>query len=126
MRERRLDRILGDCVENHALHGDAIQGALLLQNFQEMPGNGLAFTIRVRCENEAVGALDRLGDLVHDLLRIGLDLPAHLKIIVGQNRAVLGRQVAHMAIGRDDLVVRAQILVDSFRLCGAFDDDDVH
>ena len=91
-----------------------------------MPGNSLALAIRVGCENEAAGAFDRLGDLVHDLLRVGLHLPRHFEIVVGQDRTVLRRQIADVPVRGDDLIVRAQILVDSFRLRGAFDNDDVH
>src|SRR5690606_5363011 len=39
---------------------------------------------------------------------------------------VLGRQVADMAEGRQNLVVRAEIFVDGLGLGGRLDDDDVH
>ena len=91
-----------------------------------MPGYRLAFAIRVGREDQPARAFHRLGDLIHDPLGIGLDLPAHLEILVRQNGPVLRRQIAHMAIGRDDLVAVPEILVDGFRLRGAFDNDDVH
>src|SRR6185369_10088723 len=42
------------------------------------------------------------------------------------DRAVLGRQVADVTVGRQDGVVRAQVLVDGLGLGRALDDDDVH
>ena len=60
------------------------------------------------------------------LAAFGVDLPDHREIVVGIDRAVLGRQVADVAEGGQDLVVRAEILVDRLRLGGRFDDDDVH
>src|SRR5438270_11961290 len=50
--DRFLDRFLGDLVEEHALRGQAA-GDLLL----DVPGDGLAFAIRVGGEQHAVGVL---------------------------------------------------------------------
>ena len=60
------------------------------------------------------------------LFGFAVDLPRHGEILVRQDRAVLGRQIADMAVAGDDLVVAAQIFVDGFRLGGRFDDDDFH
>ena len=35
---------------------------------------------------------------------LAVDVPVHLEVVVGLHRAVLGRQIAHMAEGRDHLV----------------------
>jgi hypothetical protein len=47
MRDRVLNRPLGDFVEHHPLHRLIVQQIALAQNFVQMPGNGLAFAIRV-------------------------------------------------------------------------------
>ena len=57
---------------------------------------------------------------------LSIDLPGHREIGIRENRAILCRQVADMAIAGDDLVVVAQILVDGLRLRRRFDDDDFH
>src|SRR3546814_20465349 len=72
---------------------------------------------------EAVGALQRAGDVVDAPLRIGLDLPVHLEILVRPDGAVLARQVADMAVAGEDRIVRAEILVDGLRLGRRFADD---
>ena len=67
-----------------------------------------------------------MGDVVDALLRLRVDLPEHLEIIVGVDRTVLGRQVADMAKGRQDLVAGAKILIDRLRLGRQLDNDNFH
>ena len=119
-------RLLGDGVEDDAADRLVLQHALALQHFEHMPGNGLALAIRVGGEDQPVGVLHRLGDVGQPLGRRAVDLPGHGEIVVGLHRAVLGRQVADMAEGGQNLVVAAEIFVDRLRLCRRFDDDDVH
>ena len=61
-----------------------------------MPGDRFAFAVRVGGEDEPVGALYGLGDFFERFAAFGVDVPSHREIIVGQDRAVLGRQVADM------------------------------
>ena len=68
-----------------------------------MPGNGLALAVGVGGEDQAVGALDRAGDIIDALLRLGIEIPAHGEIFVGAHRTVLGGEVADMAVGSHDL-----------------------
>ena len=91
-----------------------------------MPGNGFALAIGVGGEDEPVAALQRRRDVGQALGRLAVDLPGHGEILVGANRAVLGGQIADMAIGGKDGEVLAQILVDRLGLGGRFDDDDGH
>ena len=60
------------------------------------------------------------------LARLVVDLPEHVEIVLGIDRSVLGRQVAHVAERRQDLVAGAKIFVDRFRLGRQFDDNDIH
>ena len=57
---------------------------------------------------------------------LAVDLPVHGEVLVGPHRAVLRRQVAHMAVAGQHLVAAAEILVDGLGLGRRFDDDDVH
>ena len=91
-----------------------------------MPGNRLAFAIRVGGEDQLVGLFDRVRDFLHDFLGLRVDIPVHLEVFVGLDRAVLGRQVAHVAERGDDLVTAAQVFVDGLGLGSRFHDYDVH
>ena len=112
---------LGDLVERHAPSLGVGQGQRLLQ----VPGDGLAFAVRVG------GEIDRLGRRGL-LLQPGQQFLAVLQDAVGRHPAVfdvdaeaaLG-QVADMALARHDVVIRPQILIDGLRLRRRFDDHEV-
>ena len=126
MLHRVRDRLLGDGVEHHALDLVVLERALLLQHLQHVPGDGFALAIRVGREDQAVGALQGLGDVIEPAGRLGIDLPDHLEIGVGIDGAVLGREVADMAERGQNLVGRAQILVDRLGLRRRLHNDDIH
>ena len=101
-------RLLGDGVEHHALDRLLLERVLLLEHFQHVPGDRFALAVGVGGQDQLVGALDRPGDVVEALLGLGVDLPDHAEIVLGIDRAVLGRQVADMAEGGQYLVARRQ------------------
>ena len=115
---------LGDGVEHNALDDLVLEHFLGAQHFQHMPGNGLAFAIRVGRQDYGVGVFDGLGDIGKPLASLGVDLPLHLKIVLDVHRAVFGGQVAHMAERGENLVIPAKIFVDRLGLGRRFDDDD--
>ena len=98
----------------------------LLQHFQHMPGDRLAFAVRVGGEDQLVGALQGVGDVLDALLGAVVDLPGHGEIVVRLHRAVLGGQVADMAEARQHLVAGAQIFVDGLGLGRGLDNEDIH
>ena len=126
MLHRVRDRLLGDGVEHHALDLVVLDRALLFQDLQHVPGDGLALAIRVGGENQAVSALEGLGNVVEPAGRLGVDLPDHLEIGVGIDGAVLRGQVADMAKRGQNLVGRAQILVDRLGFRRRLHNDDIH
>ena len=126
MAEGLLDGALGHLVEDDAADLHVAQGLAAVQLLGDVPGDGLALAVRVGRQIEPRGALEGLGDLLQPLVRPRVDRPDHGKAVVRQHRAVLGRQVAHMAIAGQDPVAVAQVLVDGFRLGRRFDDNDVH
>ncbi len=73
-----------------------------------MPGDRLALAIRVGGEDQPLRGLEGGCDLGDPLGRPAVDLPGHGEILVGAHRAVLGRQVADMAVGGQNLVVPAR------------------
>ena len=126
MLHRLGDRRLGDGVEDDPLDRRGLDRLAAGQILQHVPADRLALAIGVRGQDQAVGALERLGDVREALGRFAIDLPAHGEIIVRPHRAILGGQVAHVAIGGQHRVVGAKITVDGFRLGGALDDDNFH
>ena len=121
------DCILGDRVEDDTLDWRVLlQGAALAQGFHEVPADGFAFAIGVGREDQRVGFFQRRCDLGDTLGRFGICLPHHREIIVRIDRTILGGKVTDMPVGRQDLIVLAEILVDGFRLCGRLDDDKFH
>jgi hypothetical protein len=62
-------------VEHDAGDVDAVERLALVQDLADMPGNRLALSIRVRRQQQAVRALQRLGDRRQVLFRFFVDLP---------------------------------------------------
>src|SRR5262249_36933289 len=94
-------------------------------DFEHVPGNGLALAVGVGRQNELLGALDGLGDLREALGCLGIDLPDHPEIVFGVDRAVLGRQVAHVAERGQHLVAGAKIFVDGLAVGRCLDNENV-
>ena len=99
---------------------------LLLEHLEHVPGDRLALAVGVGGQDQLVGAFDRPGDVVEALLGLVVDLPEHAEIVLGIDRSVLGRQVAHMAERGQHLVAGAKVFVDRLGLGRRLDDDDIH
>ena len=97
MRHRLGHRRLGDGVEGDALDLGR-QRLALPQHFLDVPADRLALTIGVGREDQRVGLLRRVGDRLQLLGLVGIGFPLHREARVRIDRAVLGRQVADMAI----------------------------
>ena len=123
---RLLDRVLGHRVEHDAVDALVLEQLLALKNLMDVPGDGLAFAVRVGREDHAVGVLHCSANVAQPLGGLGVDLPAHREIVVRVDRAVFGREIPHMAERGVDLVVLAQIFVDGLRLGRRLDDHDFH
>ena len=121
-----LNGAFGDLVKHNALDVDVVEQAAFTQQLLDMPGNRLAFAIRVRGQIQCLGALERIHNGLDGFLGPGVYRPVHLEVFIRPDRAILGRQVADMPIGGEDGVVRTKILVDGLGLGRRFDDDDVH
>ena len=96
------------------------------QRFLQMPADRLALTVRVGRKDQHRIRLERFGDCAHVLLAVRGDLPLHLEAVLGVDRSILGRQVAHVPVGREYGVLGPEILVDGLCLGRRFDDDDGH
>ena len=91
-----------------------------------MPRNRLPFSIGVGGEDQAVRLLGVVGDFLEAALLVPVELPVHREILVRAHAAILGRQVANMAVGGEDLEVLAEVFLDGFRLGRRFYDDQLH
>ena len=96
------------------------------QSLGQMPGNRLALAVRVGGEDQLIIGFQRLGDRLEVLAAVGGDLPHHGEIVVRVDRAILGRQVADMAIRGQNGIVAAQIFVDCLGFGRGFYNDNRH
>src|SRR5688500_18654511 len=106
------DRIARDLVEHHAMHVLALEGIQVLEQLGEMPGDGLAFAIRVGREVERTGFLQSPRDGLNVLLVLVEDLVAHRKAMLRIDRTFLRYQIAHVPIRSQYLEILAEILLD--------------
>ncbi len=90
-----------------------------------MPGNGLAFAVKVGRQIERVGLLDRLDDGVDVLLVLFDQVVVHREIVIGIDGAFLRHQITHVTVRREDLEILAEVFVDRLGLGGRFDDKQV-
>ena len=97
LRCRGTDQNRPDGVEHHALNLLVLDRALLFQDLQHVPGNRFTLAIRVGCENQPGGALERFGDIVESACRLRVDLPDHLEVGLRIDRSLLRREIADMA-----------------------------
>ena len=126
MAHRVLHRLLRHGVEYDPVDPLVLQELLAPEDLVDVPGDRLPLAVGVGGEDDAVGVLDGGADIVEALGGLGVDLPAHCEIIVGIDRAVLGREVAHVTERGVDVVILAQIFVDGLGLGRRLDDYDFH
>ncbi len=126
------DRVLGDLVEHHTLDGD-----LRLENFLEVPGDGLALAVLIGGEEEFVGVLQQVLELLDLGLLVGVDHIDRLEVVfdvhteaadlagvlLGHLACAAGK-VADVPDARLDDVARAEIALDRLRLGRRLDDDE--
>ena len=98
MRDGFADRARGDFGEHHAMQRAVLQQTAFAQDFRDVPGNRLAFAIRVGRQKQGFSGFGGLGDRLDVLLVLVDRLVTHREIITGVDRTFLRHQVAHMAI----------------------------
>ncbi|MNH91561.1 hypothetical protein D3C73_441280 [compost metagenome] len=118
--------LFGDGVEDDTLYRLVAEHLLLLQEIENVPGNGFTFAIRVGRKKQAVGAFYGIGDVLHAFLRRAVDLPGHFEILIGKHGAVFRGKIADVAKGCENLITRAQILIDRLGFGGRFYNDNIH
>ena len=79
-----------------------------------MPRNRFALSVRVGRQDQTVSRLGKIGNRLELLGLVGVVFPLHRKAIVRVNRTVFGRQIADVAVGREDAEVLAQIAFNGF------------
>lgn len=126
------DRVLGDLVEDHPVDGN-----LGLQDLEEVPRDGLALAVLIGGEEEFVGVLQQVLELLDlsllvsvdhvDRLEVVLDVhaeAAHLAgVLLGHLRGAVGK-VTDVPDARFDDIAGAEIALDRLRLGRRLDDDE--
>ena len=121
MVEGVLDGPLGDLVE-----GDAVRFVLVeVEGFLQVPGDGFALAVRVGREIDGLGPGGLLLEAGQKLLAVGQRLIGRPPALLDVDAELLVRQIAHVALARGDLIVRAEIFIDRLGLGRRFDDDQV-
>ncbi len=123
--DRLANRIARDLVERHPVHSLAVELAARPQDLLQVPGDGLAFPVRVGRQIEGFRFLQAADDAFHMTLVLRQHLVAHRVAVLRIDRAFLGHQVTHVPVRGQDLKVLAQVLLDGFRFRGRFDDDQI-
>ena len=113
---RLFDRVFGYFVKYDAIYWLVVERFFLLEQFGQMPGNRLAFPVRVSREIECFGVFERLNDCVNVFLVSLDDLVLHRETLFGINRAFFGHEVANMAVRGHDIKVLAEVLADGLGL----------
>ena len=113
-------------IKDHPLRMDVMKAVVVFQRLHDMPGNGLPFPIRVGGEIKMIATPNGLGNCLHPLGGLVVGDIGHGEIFIGQDRAILGWQIAHMTVAGQHNIVVPKIFVDGFGLGRRFDDDNVH
>src|SRR5262249_46476031 len=119
MLEGRLDRALRDLVE----HDPVRLGLRHPQLLGQVPSNRLAFTIRVRCDEQGIRPLGHLLQVVQYLLLGGQDMVDGLEALLLVHAQLALGQIADVPHGRLNDVLRVQILLDRLDLGRRLDND---
>src|ERR1017187_6987899 len=114
-------RVLRDFVE---LDTEKLGAVLLaLQDLPQMPGNRLAFPIRIGRQVNLLGTLRGLLQFGDQCFPLGGDLVRGLELLLNLNTELALRQIPDVTHGGLHTEVRAQVLVDRLRFRGRFNDD---
>src|SRR5689334_22426235 len=108
MRDGVEDGRLGYRVEDDSLNFRLAERAALLEGLQNVPGDGLALAVGVGGEDKPVRALYGISDVFQALLSLRVDLPDHGEVGIGVDRAVFGRQIAHVPVTGEHAVIAAK------------------
>ena len=126
VRDGLLHFALGNFVEHSAVEGAlAVDEAVFLEDFVDVPGDGLTLAVRVGREIDGGGFLRGLQDGL-DVLFLVLfadDVVLHREAVRGVDSAFLGHEVADVAVAGKHLETCSQVLLDGLGLGGRFDDD---
>ena len=101
VRHRLAHPVLGDLVEVDPAHPPVTDRITVLQPAQHLPGDRLALAVRIGGEDQALGICERGPDATQHPARPARRRVGHREAVLGPDRAVLRRQVAHMSHARE-------------------------
>ena len=120
-----LHGLLGDLVEHDAMDVLGVKHVTLLEEFDQVPGNGLTFTVRVSGQVQRVRLLQRTDDRFDVLLVAINDLVLHREVIIRVDGAFLRHEVTYMTVRSHDIEVLAKVLADCLCLGGRLNNDEI-
>ena len=115
------DHLFGDLIEGDPLGLLIIQ----LQQLLQMPGDGFALPVRVRCQVDGLGGLGFLLQFADQFLFITDGDILGLKAMLNIHAHFALGQVPQVAHGGGHLIVAAQVFLDGFGFRRGFDDHQV-
>jgi hypothetical protein len=83
-------------------------GGFKLQRLLKVPGYGLTFSIRVRCEIDCISFFDRLFQAFKHIFPLGDDVVFRREIVIDVHAEIFLWQVTHMAHRCLDPVIRSK------------------
>ncbi len=107
-------------MKDDAMNVLAVERLLFFEQLDQVPGDGLTFSIRVSREIESVGLLQRFHYRLNVFFVALDDLVLHRETVLGFDGAFFWHQIPDMTIGCENLEILAEVLLDGFRLCGRF------
>ena len=114
--------VFGDFVESHPLDFWGVAGFIDAERFQQMPGDGFAFAVGVSGQDQFIALVGFFFQQRDLFLAFGQDVVARLEFRFDIDRPLFAGQSANVAIGSQNLVVRAEKFFDGFGFSGRFDD----
>ena len=124
-----IDGARGSHALLHALFGNFAKGDAVVggrvqpQKLGQMPADGLALAVRVRCKEHLVALFGKAFQLANNLF-LALDVDIFRLVVLLHVDAELAlRQIADMAHGGRHLIAAAQIFADGFGFRRGFYDD---
>ena len=119
VRDRVVDRRLGDLVEDHSLHGH-----LRLEVLEQVPRDGFALAVFIRREIELGGVFQCGFQFLDNGFPAFGQLVGRLETVLGVDVETLGRQVGDVAHRGANVVVTPEQFRECLRLRWGFDDDE--
>ena len=94
-------------VKDNPMHGLVLQCSFFFKELNQVPGDGLAFTVRVSRQKQCLCTLQCTNDGLNVFFVTLNHLILHVEAVLGVDCAFFRHQIAHMTIRGQDFKVLA-------------------